>query len=67
MDKAKRKTLKKSYLENIEGIGAKKARLLMSHFKTLSAIKEASLEELLTVKSISKKEAQNIIDYFKRG
>jgi excinuclease ABC subunit C len=67
MDKAKRKTLKKSYLENIDGIGAKKAKLLMSHFKTLGAIKEASLDELLAVKTISQREAQNIIDYFKRG
>ena len=39
----------------------------MSRFKTLSAIKEASLEELLAVKTISQREAQNIIDYFKRG
>ena len=67
MDKAKRKTLKKSYLENIDGVGAKKAKLLMSHFKTLGAIKEASLDELLAVKTISQREAQNIIDYFKRG
>ena len=67
MDNAKRKTLKRSYLENIDGIGARKAKLLMSHFKTLGAIKEASLDELLAVKTISQREAQNIIDYFKRG
>ena len=67
MDNAKRKTLKRSYLENIDGIGARKAKLLMAHFKTLGAIKEASLDELLAVKTISQREAQNIIDYFKRG
>ena len=67
MDNAKRKTLKRSYLENIDGIGARKAKLLMAHFKTLGAIKEANLEDLLEVKTISQKEAQNIIDYFKRG
>ena len=67
MDNAKRKTLKKSYLESIDGIGAKKAKLLLAHFKTLAAIKEASLDELLNVKSISRKNATDIIEYFKRG
>ena len=65
MDNAKRKTLKKSYLENIDGIGAKKAKLLMAHFKTLSAIKEATAEELVRVKGISEANAKDIIEFLK--
>ena len=65
MDSAKRKTLKKSYLENIDGIGAKKAKSLMAHFKTLSAIKEATAEELIKVKGISDTNANDIIEFLK--
>ena len=65
MDNAKRKTLKKSYLENIDGIGAKKAKALMSHFKTLAAIKEATAEELVKVRGISETNANDIIEFLK--
>ena len=64
MDSAKRKTLKKSSLENIKGIGPAKAKLLLSHFKTISALKKATLEELLKINSISSKDADNILNYF---
>ena len=65
MDSAKRKTLKHSSLENIKGIGSKKAKVLLNHFKTLSALKEASVEDILKVKGISKTDAEKIKDYFK--
>ena len=65
MDNAKRKTLKKSYLENIDGIGAKKAKLLMAYFKTLGAIKTATIEELIKVKGVSAKNANDIIEFLK--
>lgn len=65
MDNAKRKTLKKSYLENIDGIGAKKAKALMAHFKTLGAIKEANVDELTKVKGISVQNANDIIEFLK--
>ena len=65
MDSAKRKTLKKSYLESIDGIGAKKAKAILAHFKTLSAVKEASAEELTRVKGISLKNANDIIEFLK--
>lgn len=65
MDSAKRKTLKRSYLENINGIGAKKAKALMLHFKTLNAIKEASSEELTKVKGVSLQNANDIIEFLK--
>ena len=51
-------------LTKIEGIGQKKAKILMMHFKTLSKIKSASEEELASVKGISKTDAVNIKKFF---
>ncbi len=51
-------------LTAIEGIGEKKATLLLKHFKTLSKLKGASRTELSEVKGISKKDAENIFNYF---
>lgn len=51
-------------LTKIEGIGDKKAALLLKSFRTMSAIMKASEEELSAVKGISKKDAQNIHSYF---
>lgn len=51
-------------LTRIEGIGDKKARLLLTKYKTISAIKKATVSDLCTVKGINEKVAQNILDYF---
>ncbi len=64
MQKAKSKKLTHSSLENISGIGQKKAKILLAHFKTLTALKNASEEEIATVKGVSKKDAENIVKYF---
>lgn len=64
MTAAKRKTLKTSSLEKIKGIGPAKAKKLMAHFKTLSAVKAASLEELCGVTGIGKNDAQTLYCYF---
>ena len=61
---AKRKTLKRSSLTEIEGIGPTKARSLMAHFKTIAAIKTADKDELMTVKGINETNALSIIKYF---
>ena len=65
MDNAKRKTLRHSSLENIKGIGSKKAKVVLSHFKTLSALREASIDEIAKVKGISKTDAEKILEYLK--
>lgn len=52
-------------LKKIEGIGDKKASLLLTSFKTISNIKKATPEELSSIKGISKKDAQKIYEYFK--
>lgn len=62
---SKRKTMKTSVLEDIDGIGKSKASSLLSHFGGLSGIKKASREELLTVKGITPAIADKITDYFK--
>ncbi len=52
-------------LTEIEGIGDKKAKLLLKHFKTMKAISSASVEELNSVDGISKTNAEKIYKYFK--
>lgn len=53
-----------SSLLKIDGIGEKKAKILMKHFKTITAVKEASVEELSKVSGISKKDAENINNFY---
>lgn len=59
------KNIFKSELDGIEHIGPKRKLELMNHFKSISKIKEASIEELVAVKSMDKKAAQSIYDYFR--
>jgi len=54
----------KSSLEKINGIGATKARELMRHFKTMSNLKAANKEELMELKMISERNAEDIVKYF---
>jgi len=61
---AKNKTLKTSSLETIDGIGAAKAKALLTHFKSLSAVKAATKEELCEVPGISPALADKIIGHF---
>lgn len=53
-----------SSLTKIEGIGEKKAKALLKEFKTIGAIKNATAEQLSQVQSISKKNAQDIVEYY---
>jgi excinuclease ABC subunit C len=64
MDAAKRKTIKTSSLEKIPGIGAVKAKALLTALGGLGAIKEASVEQLLAVRGIGQKDAQTVYEYF---
>ena len=59
----KRKTLRHSVLERIEGIGPAKARALLGAM-TLSKIKEASIDELAAVKGVSRADAERIREYY---
>lgn len=64
MTDAKRKTLKRSTLQDIDGIGEKKAKALLAHFRSLSAIKSADVGELAAVKGISQSDAERIAAHF---
>ncbi len=59
------KSVKKSVLDEIHGIGEKRRQLLFKHFKTITAIKTASFEQLCEV--VPSDTAQSIIDYFKKS
>ena len=52
----------KSELEQIEGIGAKSLNALLKRFKTVSDVRQASVEELTEV--VGLKRAQAIVKYF---
>lgn len=55
----KKRTLQSS-LDSLEGIGPIKKRLLLRHFGSVKRIAEASDEELLAIKGISKREIKTL-------
>ncbi|MFP4084246.1 MAG: excinuclease ABC subunit UvrC [Desulfonatronovibrio sp.] len=60
------KSLKKSRLENIPGIGPKKAKALWEYFKDLDLITNAGPEELRNVPGIGPKKAKHITEAIKK-
>jgi excinuclease ABC subunit C len=64
MEKAKRKSVKRSSLTEINGIGPSKAKALMTHFKSISAIKTASRNEIATVKGMNARDVDTIYMHF---
>lgn len=63
------KHAKKGYgstLTEIDGVGEARAKAMLKHFKTVTAVKNASLEELLQVKGISKPVAEAVFNHFNR-
>ena len=64
--KAKRKRdMKSSELEAIDGLGRIKRKLLLNHFGSVPHIKNASPQDLMKVKGIHKGLAQKIYDFFR--
>ncbi len=58
---------KKSYassLTQIAGVGPATAKALLNHFRSVGAVRQATIEELQQVKGLSKKVAQNIWEEF---
>ena len=58
------KKVVKSQLDEIPGIGEKKRNNLLMFFGNMDEIKDASIDRLQGVRGISKRDAQNIRDYF---
>ncbi len=66
MRRAKSKTLRRSSLTEVDGIGEAKAKALMSHFGTLSKMREASAEDIAAVRGISDKNARDVYEFLHR-
>ena len=63
--KKKNKSIKKSSLDNIKGLGPKKKKNLMNYFKSIQLIKAASVDDLCKVSGISIKLAKEINIFYR--
>ena len=54
-----------SVLDHVEGIGPKRRQELWKKFKTLDAMKQASVEELAAVEGMNNPAAQTLYDFFR--
>lgn len=62
----RRKTNVKSVLDHIPGIGPKRRKGLMRHFKSIEEIKEATVEQLIEVPEMNEKAANEIYQFFRK-
>ncbi len=62
--KHRAKSMYKSTIDEIEGIGAKRKKDLLSFFGSAQDVKEASVQDLQKVEGISKKTAEKVYKYF---
>ncbi|ENZ9536808.1 TPA: excinuclease ABC subunit UvrC [Clostridioides difficile] len=60
------KALTKSILDDIQGIGEKRKKSLLNHFKDVDAIKKATMEELLEVDGMNKSISDNVYNFFRK-
>lgn len=61
------KSMIKSELDGIKGIGEKRKRELLRHFKTVENIKKASVDELAQVKSMNRRVAEDLYKHFRKN
>ena len=59
------KSIKKSSLDSIKGLGPKKKKDLVNFFKSIESIKAASVDELCKVSGISIKLAKEINIFYR--
>jgi len=57
----------KSVLDDISGIGATRRKELLRHFKSIEAIRMATLDELVVAPAMNKKAAQAVYDFFRES
>ena len=60
IDASDKKSLSASVLDEIPNLGPKRKQALLQHFGSIEAIREASLDGLLSVKGIPRSVAENI-------
>ena len=63
--KKKNKSVKKSSLDHIKGLGPNRRKKLMNYFKSIQSIKSASVDDLCKVSGISIKLANEINIFYK--
>lgn len=56
-----------SVLEDIPGVGPKRRAMLLNHFGSISELKKASYEDLLSVEGMTSKVAENVIEYLQQN
>ena len=56
----------KSLLDDISGIGDTRRKALMRHFKSMDAIRDASVEELADVPGMNRKAAESVYAFFRK-
>lgn len=54
----------RSILDDIEGVGPKRRLALLMHFKTIDALKSASVEELAALPEMNRKTAETVYRFF---
>ena len=59
------KTMFKSELDDIKGIGEKRKTALLKHFQSIDKIKNASVEELKSVETMNIKSAEQLHEHFR--
>lgn len=54
-----------SELDGIKGIGPKRKKALLRHFKSVEKIKKAEINDLLEVEAMTKLSAENLYNHFR--
>ena len=62
--KLRNKRYTKSVIDDIPGVGDKRKKELIKHFKSIEKIKLAQVDELMQVKGINEKVALSIYEFF---
>ena len=59
-----KKSIVKSRIDDVEGVGSKRKKDLLNYFGSVEAIRDASVEDISRIPGINKKTAENIYNYF---
>ncbi len=60
----RKKSISKSLLDQIDGIGSIRKRALLNHFGSARAVESASFEEIRLVEGVEEKVAKKIYNFF---
>jgi excinuclease ABC subunit C len=61
------KAMVASALDDIPGVGAVRKKALLHHFGSAAALRDATIEDLLSVEGVHQKTAEQIYHYFQQG